>query len=296
MKIVVTGSLGHISRPLTNELVQKGHAVTVISSRPERQKDIEALGATAAIGSIEDVDFLTATFTGAEVVYCMIPPAHDLEADRIAQYRKVAGSYAQAIQQAGVKRAIHLSSYGAHLHKGTGIILGAHYAEEILNALPGTAITHMRPAYFYYNLLNYIGMIKAQGVIELNYGGADSIAMVAPADIAAAIAEEIETPAAGNKVRYVASDELTGNEIAAILGAAIGKPDLKWIVISDEQMQRRFEASGMPPQLATSFVEMFSSLHSGALSQDYYRHKPPVMGKVKLADYAKVFAAAFNQK
>lgn len=45
MKITITGSLGHIGRPLTNGLVQKGHAVTVISSNPERQKEIEALGA-----------------------------------------------------------------------------------------------------------------------------------------------------------------------------------------------------------------------------------------------------------
>ncbi len=65
MKIIVTGSLGHISKPLTEELVQKGHTVTVISSKPEKQAAIEALGATAAIGSVEDVSFLTTTFAGA---------------------------------------------------------------------------------------------------------------------------------------------------------------------------------------------------------------------------------------
>lgn len=32
MKIIVTGSLGLINTPLTKELVQKGHTVTVISS------------------------------------------------------------------------------------------------------------------------------------------------------------------------------------------------------------------------------------------------------------------------
>ncbi len=32
MKVVITGSLGHISKPLTTELVQKGHEVPVISS------------------------------------------------------------------------------------------------------------------------------------------------------------------------------------------------------------------------------------------------------------------------
>jgi len=64
MKVIVTGSLGHISRPLTEELVQKGHTVTVVSSKAERQKDIEALGAIAAIGSMEDADFLYCDFQG----------------------------------------------------------------------------------------------------------------------------------------------------------------------------------------------------------------------------------------
>ena len=62
MKIIVTGSLGHISKPLTQELVQKGHSVTVISSNPEKQKDIEAIGAKAAIGTMEDADFLSSNF------------------------------------------------------------------------------------------------------------------------------------------------------------------------------------------------------------------------------------------
>lgn len=37
MKVIVTGSLGNISKPLTKELLQKGHTVTVISSDPEKQ-------------------------------------------------------------------------------------------------------------------------------------------------------------------------------------------------------------------------------------------------------------------
>jgi nucleoside-diphosphate-sugar epimerase len=62
MKITLTGSLGHISKPLAENLVHKGHDITVISSKPERQKEIEALGSKAAIGTMEDADFLSATF------------------------------------------------------------------------------------------------------------------------------------------------------------------------------------------------------------------------------------------
>jgi uncharacterized protein YbjT (DUF2867 family) len=246
---------------------------------------------------MEDADFLAATFTGADAAYCMIPPADHTEPDHIAHYRRIAGNYAQAIQQSGVKRVIHLSSFGAHLDKGTGIILGAHYAEAILNELPGTDITHMRPTYFYYNLYSFIGMIKEAGLMAANYGGEDKIVLVSPIDIAAAIADEIVIPATtGRKVRYVASDERTASEIASVLGAAIGKPDLKWVITTNEQMQSGMEAHGVPTLLAANLVEMFASLHSGALSAEYYLDKQAVMGKVKLADFAKEFAAAFKQQ
>src|SRR5689334_25255639 len=105
MKIVVTGSLGSISKPLTETLVQQGHRVTVVSRSPERQNAIHALGAQAAIGNMEDVDFLTATFTGADAVYCMISSG---------DVNTIMGNYKQAIKAAHVKRVVHLSSVGAH--------------------------------------------------------------------------------------------------------------------------------------------------------------------------------------
>lgn len=297
MKIVVTGSLGHISKPLTKELVQKGHAVTVISSNPEKQKDIESLGATAAIGSVEDSGFLTATFTGADAVYTMVPPTNffDPSLDLYAYCHRIGNNYAQAIRHSGTKRVVHLSSIGAHLDKDSGIILAHREVELILDKLSDVAITFMRPVGFYYNLRGFIPMIKTQGLIAANYGADEDLVWVSPIDIAAAVTEELTTPITNKKVRYVASDELTGHETASILGAAIGKPDLKWILVSNEQRQSVLEAVGLPPKIAAGLVEMFASQHSGLLMEDYYRNKP-MLGKVKLADFAKEFAAAFNQK
>ena len=94
-------------------------------------------------------------------------------------------------------------------------------------------------------------------------------------------------------MRYVASEELTGNETASILGAAIANPDLKWKIITNEQMLSGLEGAGMNSQIAAGLVEMYASLYSGLLAEDYYRHKPTVMGKVKLKDFAKEFAAVF---
>jgi uncharacterized protein YbjT (DUF2867 family) len=296
MKITLTGSLGHIGKPLAALLVKKGHAVTVISSSPEKQKDIEELGATAAIGSVENVDFLTTVFTGADVVYTMVPPTNFFNPsfDLRAYTTGIVNNFVQAIQQSGVRRLVHLSSIGAHLDKGSGLILAHHEAEVILGRLSDVDITFMRPVGFYYNLFGFIPQIKKDGVISANYGADEDLVWVSTIDIAAAIADELEGPTSHRKVRYVASDELTGHETASILGAAIGKPDLKWILVSDSDRQNFLEAVGLNRQIAAGLVEMFACQHSGRLMEDYYRHKP-VLGKVKLTDFAKEFAILYKQ-
>jgi len=304
MKITITGSLGHISKPLAEELVQKGHDVTVISHNPERQKDIEALGATAAIGSIEDGEFLKAAFTGAEAVYTMITGAHfsDPNFDFTEHANRLSNNYAQAIHHCGIKRVVQLSSIGAHMKKDSGLILLYLGAESILDKLQGVDITFMRPVGFYYNLLGFIPAIKNTGMMASNYGADDMIPWVSPIDIAARIAEELVKPArvssdgsiSGRKVLYVASEELTCNKVAGILGEAIGKPDLKWVLISDEQLLNGMEAAGLAPAIAKGLVEMQASMHKGIMYEDYYRNKPE-LGKVKLKDYAKEFATIYNQ-
>jgi len=300
MNIVLTGSLGHISKPLTQILVQKGHSVTVISSKPERQKDIEALGAKIAVGIMEDVEFLTKTFTGADIVYLMealgAGSFFDHNLDYVATINKIANNYKQAVEDSGVKRVVHLSSIGAHTDKGNGMLAFHYNVENILKQLPDdVAIKFMRPVGFYINMFAYIPTIKSQNAIIQNYGGDEKEPWVSPLDIATVIAEEMEKPFAGRQIRYIASDEVSPNEVARILGEAIGKPDLKWLQISDEQMLNTMKAIGMNPEIAKGLVEMNAGRRSDVLYEDYNRHRP-ALGKVKLIDFAKEFAVVFNSK
>ena len=299
MKIVITGSLGNISKPLAIALVQKGHSVTVISSKAERVKDIEAIGAKPAIGTMEDIGFLSATFKGADVAYVMEVLGEnaffDHNIDVIAEITNIGNNYKQAIEQSGVKNVVHLSSIGAHTDTGNGILAFHYHVENLLKQLPNdVSIKFMRPVGFYYNMFAFIRTIKAQGVIVSNYGGDEKEPWVSPLDIASVIAEEIEKPFDGREIRYIASDEASPNEIAKILGEAIGKPDLKWIAIPDEQMLNNMVAAGMNPQTAKGFVEMNASRLGDVLYEDYNRHRP-ILGKVKIVDFAKEFARVYEQ-
>ncbi len=297
MKIIITGSLGNISKPLTEALVQKGNTVTVITSSNDRQEEIEKLGASAAIGSVEDLSFLTQTFTGADAVYCMIPRANyfDPNLDLDAFTRKIGNNYAEAIKLSGVKRVVFLSSIGAHLKEKSGIIQRYNEIEAVLNQLSDVAITFMRPTSFYYNLLAYIPAIKNQGFISANYGADSSIPWVSPNDIAEAITEEISSPLDGKKIRYVASEELSGHQTAKILGEAIGKPNLEWKLISDEETLNGLISVGMQPKIAQGLVEMYAALYNNTLGADYEQNRPSVLGKTKLSDYAIEFASIYNQ-
>lgn len=300
MKIIVTGSLGNISKPLTEKLLKAGHDVTVISSKADKKDAIEAIGATAAIGSMGDVAFLTSTFNGADAVYCMeslAPGAFfDPNMDIVAAVTQIGRNYKDAIAASGVKKVIHLSSIGAHTDQGNGMLKFHYYVEQTLNELPDdVSIKFMRPVGFYYNMLSWIPTIKQTGKIFSNYGGDVKDPWVSPKDIAEVIAEEFDKPFNGRPVRYIASDEVSPNEIAETLGAAIGKPDLQWQEISDEQLLQSLVGAGMNPQSAKGFVEMNASRQNGVLYADYNQHRPQ-LGKVKLGDYAKEFAAIYHQQ
>jgi len=301
MKILLTGSLGNIGKPLTENLIEKGHDVTVISSSSERSSAIESLGATSAIGSMFDAEFLTTTFRGADIVYLMetMEAAGDMfdkEVDFIGTIEKIGENYKKAVERSGVKKVVHLSSIGAHTDKGTGILLFHYKVEAILRKLSSDiAIKFIRPVGFYINMFSFINTIKSKGAIISNYGGDQKEPWVSPLDIADAISEEMDKPFSGRTVRYVASDEVSPNEIASALGKAIGKPDLEWKVISDEQLLNSWLNIDFNPQVAKGFVEMQASQGNGHLYEDYYNHKPE-LGKVKLANSAIDFAKAYNEE
>ncbi|NLR59513.1 NmrA family NAD(P)-binding protein [Chitinophaga polysaccharea] len=286
MKIVVTGSLGNISKPLTEMLVNSGHEVTLISTDPDKAQQIREMGAHPAIGNLGDQPFLIKTFTAADIVYCMTPL--DFTATNLDAWNSVVDNYIVAIRETGVKRVIMLSGWVAHL-------LSSVQPEKKFEALPGVAVTFMRPGPFYSNFYHLKDMIRHQGMIVSNYGGEDMVTFVAPEDIAAAIAKEINGPATeGLKVTYVASEELTCNQAAQIIGEAIGIPGLQWITASGEQVKQGLEASGVSPVVAELLVEMQENMHNGKAQKDYYLNRP-VLGERKLREFAREYATWYHQ-
>ena len=295
MKIVVTGSLGHISRPLVEKLTAAKHDVTVISSNADRKKEIEALGAKAAIGSVSDLAFVTDTFKGADAVYTMVPPTFSASnwKQHIAGIGKI---YVQAIAAAGVKNVVNLSSIGAHMPDGCGPVSGLYQVEQALNALEGVNVKHLRPGFFFYNFFANIGMIKHMGIIGGNYGEGTRLVVADTNDIADVAAEELlHLSFEGKSVKYIVSDEKTTDEVASIFGKAIGKPDLKWLNFTDADTIGGMLQNGVPEEVAKNYAEMGAAMRSGEMAAEYNKSRAATFGKNNLETFAPVFAAAYAQ-
>jgi uncharacterized protein YbjT (DUF2867 family) len=294
MKYIITGGAGNISKPLALALLEAGKDVTVIGRSAENLKPLTDKGAKAAIGSVEDVEFLRSTFKGADAVYTMIPPNHN-PLDWKAYIGQIGQNFVDALHNSGVKHVVNLSSIGAHLPEGCGPVSGLYRAEQALNTLTDIAILHLRPGFFYYNFLGNVSMVKQMQIIGGNYGNADTKMVLADTgDIASVAAEALlELNFKGHTIQYIASDERNAGDVAKTFGQAIGKPELPWVEFTDEQTLQGLQQAGLAPELAKNYAEMGAAIRTGVMQEDYWKNKP-TLGKTKLEDFAPVFAQVYQ--
>lgn len=295
MKYVITGGAGNISKPLTEKLLKAGHDVTVISRSAENIKPLTDLGAKAAIGSVNDIAFLIKTFAGADAVYTMVPP-NFATTDMKASIAEVGRNYAEALKANNIKHVVNLSSVGAHMPDGCGPVSGLYKVEQAMDELKNTNIKHLRPVYFYTNFLGNVGMIKNMNIIGGNFGGANfKMLLTDPNDVAEVAFEELsDLNFSGHSIRYIASDERSTEDIAKVFGKAVGKPELPWVLFSDEQALGGMVRMGLPENAAMNYAEMGHAMQSGAMFEDYWKNHPAKLGKTKLENFANVFAAVYN--
>jgi uncharacterized protein YbjT (DUF2867 family) len=294
MKYAITGAAGHISKPLVQKLLDHGHEVTVIGRTKENMEDLVRSGARPAIGSLEDVDFVKKAFMGADAVYTMCPP--NVHTTDLAGYCESIGkNFKESIEINNIPYVVNLSSVGAHLENGAGHITGLNRVEQLLNDLSRINILHLRPVFFYTNLFAQLGLIKDIGIMGGNFS-LKKFALVDPAEVAAIAARHLQAlDFSGHSVQYIASDEISTDKIAEVLGGAIGKPGLKWAKFTDDQTFEGFTRAGFPKETANEFVQGFRAMHEGKIFEDYWKH-PPQLEKTKLKDFAKTFAAVWHEQ
>src|ERR1700688_1382286 len=142
---VILGASGNTGSIVANSLLSAGKKVRVVGRDSGRLQRFVDKGAEA--------------FSGARAAYLMLPPAKSRE-----EQERDSDGIAKAVEQSGLRYAVHLSSYGAQVAEGAGPVSGLHSSEQKLNAIEGLNVLHLRAAYFMENNLAAIGMIHGVGI------------------------------------------------------------------------------------------------------------------------------------
>ena len=290
---VLMGANGNITSKLATILTGRGEQVRVIGRNAEHMKALKQAGAELSIGSAADSSFLARAFKGAEAVYAMIPP--DYASPDHRKYQNAVGeAIAQAIASSGAKNVVSLSSIGGALPSGTGPIAGLHDQEERLKKLPGINVLHLRAAYFLENHLHAIGLIKAFGIYPGMIAESVPMSMIATQDIADYAAGELVRPTfKGQDVRHLAGPrDYSMSETASVLGAAVGKPDLKYVKGDPAQAKAGMVQNGFSQNVADLFEEMSNAMSDGRI-RNSIGTDTVIRTPTTLEQFAKVFAAAF---
>jgi uncharacterized protein YbjT (DUF2867 family) len=294
---VITGATGNTGSVVADALLAKGQKVRVIGRDAKRLERFTQKGAEAFVADATDAATLTKAFPGATAAYVMNPPNIGAPDFRAYQER-VNDDLAAAVEKSGVKHVVVLSSYGADKPDKTGPVLGLHTLERRLDAISGLNALYLRAGYFMENLLPQVGVIKSFGIVAGPLNKDVPSPMIATRDIGAAAAEALlKLDFQGKRTRELqGARDVTYEEAAAIVGAAIGKPGLMYQKLPGMQLKPALMQMGMSASMADLLLEMAEAINSGHMKMLEPRSRANTTPTTLETFAAEVFAPAYQGK
>ena len=292
---VVIGATGNTGKPITLGLLKKGHTVRIVTRDEAKAKELIGEGAQHFRTSITDITGLKKAFAGAAAAYIMIPgdlQAHDVPASQAA----MVDSLAKALQGSGIQHVVTLSSVGAHLRHGAGVVQGLQKMEEHFDAIPAIHVLHLRATYFLENGLSMAGMAKHMGIIGSPVKADLKIPMVASKDIAAVALEHLlALDFTGKSHAYIlGSRDYTYAEIAKIYGHAIGKPELNYVQFSFEDAKKAMMQVGLGESYVDQINIFAKAMNEGKVLGDIKR-RPANTTPTTAEEFSHVFKAVYEK-
>lgn len=257
--ITVMGATGRVGRQVVAAL--EGEEVRAIGRSADR---LAALDATPCRGDAADPAFLTAAFRGADAAFVMLPvDAH--EPDQRGVQEAKADAIAAAVRDAAVPHVVALSSLGADVTSGTGFIDGLRVLEERLTAT-GARVLLLRPGWFLENAAEALPVVEQLGCLADSLDPDLPVPMVATRDVAAAAARALRARDRAGAVELLGPRDLSQVEVAAVLGAALGRPGLPYVRLPDEEMADALVGAGFSPDAAARHLGMTRALNEGRIA------------------------------
>jgi uncharacterized protein YbjT (DUF2867 family) len=290
---VILGASGNTGSIIGESLLSKGKKVRVVGRDAARLQRFVRKGAEAFTAELSDAAALTEAFRGARAAYLLLPPITSRE-----DQERQSDAITKAVRESGLPYALYLSSYGAHVSEGTGPVTGLHSSEQKLNAISGLNVLHLRAAYFMENNLAAIGMIQAISRFGHALIPDVKLPMIATRDVGDYAAQRlVDLDFSGKQTRELLGErDLSMTEVTAAIAHGIGKPDLRYVQFSYDQMQQALTQMGFSPKKAAVYIEMFKAINEGILAAQ----EPRSLDNRTLTSFEKfvqdVFAPAYLGK
>lgn len=265
--ITILGATGNVGGKIADIMISKGKPVRLVARSVEKLRQRVGKRSAAMAGDAMDTEFLVKAFQGSAAVFTLIPP-YPHAADFLDYAGRIGESIARALEIARIDYCVNLSSIGAELPSGTGPIQALHDQEERLNRVPGLNVIHLRAAFFMENLLTGISMIRDNGIQGSGLRGDLKIPMIATEDIASFAADRlILRDFKGSSVRYLLGrQDLSMNEATMTIGIKIGKPNLRYVMFSYEDLGREMVRSGLSQDMTKLYLEMNMAFNEGRIT------------------------------
>jgi uncharacterized protein YbjT (DUF2867 family) len=181
--ITVMGATGNTGKKITEALLKAGQQVRALGRSASKLEELRNAGAEVVAGDTNDAAFLTKAFRGSDVVYTLLP-TDPASVDYRAEQDRQGEAIVKAIRESGVRYVVALSSVGADLSEGNGVIAGLHAHEERLNRLVNVNVLLLRPVSFFENFYISLAIIKQEGINADSVAADLAIPMIATRDIA----------------------------------------------------------------------------------------------------------------
>ena len=261
---VVIGASGNTGHVVASNLLASGQKVRVVGRNATHLQPLAAKGAETFIADVTDAGGLAKAFHQADSAYVMIPP-NTTSNDPLGYANRASDAIAAAVQNAGTRNVVALSSTGSDKATGTGPVVGLHTLEQKLNQIQDANVLCLRPGYFMENTLPQANAIRQMGSVVAPLRPDLKLPMIATRDIGAAAVDALLHPSVrGKQTRELLGQrDLTYTDVATIIGQAIGKPDLQYIQVPDDQFRGALVQMGMSEQFAKLLLEMTAALNSG---------------------------------
>lgn len=255
--LTIMGATGHTGGKIARRLLAAGARVRAIGRNPDKLAALASAGAEVLAGDSRDPAFLAQAFRGADAAYTLL--ATDRQAPDYAARQDEEGEViAAALRASGVRRVVALSSLGADVPEGTGVIAGLHRQEQRLQKIAGIDLLMLRPVSFFENFHDSLGTINEAGMLADTVAPELAVPMIAADDIAAVAAEALHARDwTGIAVRELLGQrDISHREVARLVGQAIGQPGLPYVQLSETEMGEALVGAGLSPSFVALYLEM----------------------------------------